>query len=220
MIMVNLLVMLCLSLAQPARPPAEDYTTATRPSIAPSTWELRFRFQDPKRVSVIVPGRSEPVLYWYMLYRVENPGRQDVDFYPRFALVTDTLKVVPSEVQVSPEAFKAIKRRANDPLLLAPEKIVGTIHRGKDRAKHGVAIFRDFDPKAKAFTIYVSGLSGEVKRVKNPGFDDSKPESPDNPRYMVLRKTLAIPYKFPGSESTRLQSVPERVIDGLEWVMR
>jgi hypothetical protein len=134
--------------------------------------------------------------------------------------VTDTLKVIPSEVRVSPEAFKAIQRRTNDPLLLPPEKIAGRLQRGADRMRHGVAVFRDFDPKAKAFTIYVAGLSGEFKRVKNPGFDAKKPEGPKNERYMVLRKTLGIGYKFPGAESARRQSVPERVIDGLKWVMR
>ena len=38
------------------------------PSIAPKSWQLRFRYQDPQRVSVFVPGKAEPVLYWYMLY--------------------------------------------------------------------------------------------------------------------------------------------------------
>jgi hypothetical protein len=86
--------------------------------------------------------------------------------------------------------------------------------------RHGVAIFRDFDPKAKAFTLYVSGLSGEMKRVKNPGFDKEKPEGPENQRYMVFRKALAVPYKFPGSEGRRSEGIPERVIDGQKWVMR
>lgn len=219
--MLKLLVALILSLAQPSAAPIEDYTTATRPAIAPVSWELKFRFQDPQRVSVMVPGQKEPVLYWYMLYTVENPGRSDVEYYPHFELVTATLKVVPSEVKVSPEAFRAIKRRSNDPLLLPPEKITGTLQRGADRVRHGVAIFKDFDPKAKSFTIYVSGLSGEVKRVRNPGFDESKPEGSDNPRYMVLRKSLSIPYRFPGSESARRHAVPERVVgEPLKWVMR
>jgi hypothetical protein len=210
-------LMLC---AAPPQPGDEHYTTATQPSVAPKSWELKFRFQDPQRVSVVVPGERDPVLYWYVLYTVENPSNREVDFYPQFDLVTDTIKVVPSEVQVSPEAFQAIKRRSGDALLLTPEKIVGRLQRGADRARHGVAIFRDFDPKAKAFTLYVSGLSGELKRVKNPGFDKEKPEGAENLRYMVFRKALAVPYKFPGSEGRRNEAMPERVIDGLKWVMR
>lgn len=221
--MLKLLTALTLCFADPTTRPAvetEDYITAVEPAIAPTSWQLRFRFQDPKRISVLVPGKSEPVLYWYVLYTVENPGKSEVQFFPQFELVTDTLKVVSSEVKVSPEAFKAIQQRVNNPLMLAPERIVGVLQRGTDRKKHGVAIFRDFDPKARSFTVYVSGLSGEMKRVKNPGFDKEAKESPENSRYMVLRKTLAIPYKFAGSETTRSRSVPERVADGLDWVMR
>lgn len=221
--MLNTLAILTLCLLQPATRPAADpeaYVTATQPAVASKSWQLRFRFQDPQRVSVVVPGSREPVLYWYMLYTVENPGDREVEFYPQFDLVTDTLKVVSSEVRVSPEAFKAVSLRANNPLLLAPEQIVGPIQRGADRKKHGVAIFRDFDPKARAFTIYVSGLSGELKRVRNPGFDKDKPEGPNNLRYVVLRKTLAVPYRFPGSEGARNLSVAERVADGYTWVMR
>lgn len=217
--MLKLLATLMLCLA-PDQPGPEHYTTATQPSVAPKSWELKFRFQDPQRISVVVPGQKEPALYWYMLYTVENPSKSEVDYYPQFDLVTDTIKVVPSEARVSPEAFQAIKRRTNDPLLLTPEKIVGKLQRGADRVRHGVAIFKDFDPKAKAFTIYVSGLSGEIKRVKNPGFDKERPESAENQRYMVFRKTLAIPYKFPGSEGLRHEAIPERVIDGLKWTMR
>jgi len=217
--MLKLLAILMLCLA-PSKPESERYTTATQPSIAPKSWELKFRYQDPQRISVVIPGQKEPVLYWYVLYTVEDPAKHEVDFYPQFDLVTDTLKVIPSEVKVSPEAFQAIKRQTNDALLLTPEKIVGKLQRGADRVRHGVAIFRDFDPKAKGFTLFVSGLSGEMKRVKNPGFDKDKPEGPDNLRYMVFRKTLAVPYKFPGSEGRRSESTPERVIDGQKWIMR
>lgn len=217
--MLKLLALLSLCLT-PTPPEPEHYITATQPSVAPKSWELKFRFQDPQPVSVVVPGQREPVRYWYVLYTVENPTQREVEFYPQFDLVTDTIKAVPSEARVSPEAFQAIKRRTNDPLLLTPEKIIGKIQRGADRARHGVAIFRDFDPKAKGFTIYVSGLSGELKRVKNPGFDKEQPESAENQRYMVFRKTLAIPYKFRGSEDLRSEAIPERVIDGLKWIMR
>ena len=217
--MLKLLATVMLCLSQPA-PKADDYVTATQPAIAPTSWELRFRFQDPKRIAVDVPGQKEPVVYWYMLYTIENPGKEEVEYYPEFDLMTDTLKVVHSEVRVSAEAFKAIQRRADDPFLLTPEKITGKIQRGEDRKKHGVAVFRDFDPKAKAFTIYVTGLSGEFKRIKNPGFDKEAKESSENPRYVLLRKTLGIPYKFPGGASTRDRAVPDRVIDGLKWVMR
>jgi hypothetical protein len=201
--------------------PALAWAAVPEPAAALASWELTFRYQDPQRVSVVLPGQSKPVVYWYMLYSVENPGEREVDFYPQFELVTDTLRVVRSEIQVSPEAFQAIQRRSGDPLLLTPEKVIGRLLRGKDRAKHGVAIWRDFDPKAKAFKIYASGLSGEFARLENPTFDPKRPENTaKNRRYFVLRKTLVIPYKLPGSESTRTLAVPERQIGLQKWIMR
>jgi hypothetical protein len=201
---------------------------APEPSVAPTSWELKFRFQDPQRVSVVLPGRSEPVVYWYMLYTVENPcdlkeespNDREVEFYPEFVLVTDNLQVIRSENKVSPEAFQAVKRRSEDELLLPPEKVLGRLLCGKDRARHSVAIWRDFDPEAKGFRIYVSGLSGEVSRLKNPVFDPNKPLSETNRRYFILRKTLEIPYKFPGGLSARSMAVPERVDDKQRWVMK
>jgi len=182
--------------------------------------ELTFRYHEPQRVSVFLPGRSKPVVYWYMLYKVENATGREVDFYPEFELVTDTLKVVRSEQRVSPQAYRAIEQRCGNPLLIPPEKVTGTLLQGKDRARHSVAIFRDFDPKAKAFTIYVSGLSTKQETLRNPSFDPSQPESEAGGRYFILRKTLAIPYRLPGSEATRSTAVPERVRGGQNWIMR
>jgi len=190
------------------------------PAAAPVSWELRFRFQDPQRVSVVVPGQADPVVYWYMLYTVENPGDLEIDYLPRFELVTDTLKVVPSEVKVSPEAFQAIRRRSGDPLLLTPEKILGQLLCGKEHAKHGVAIWRDFDPRARAFRIYAQGLAGEMTRVKNPGFEPKKPETDANKRYFILHKTLEIPYKLPAGPTDRYRAIPVRQTDKQRWVMR
>lgn len=189
-------------------------------AIAPRSWQLKFRFEDPQRVSVHVPGKRLPVVYWYMLYSVENPTDEEVYFYPEFDLVTDTLEVVKSGQGVSPAAFKAIFDRAGDPLLLPPEKVVGRLLQGRDHQRHGVAIWKDFDRKAKSFTVYVEGLSGEMVRWKNPVFDPEKPVDDGNQRYYLLRKTLAIPYRLPGSEVSRARAVPERLPEKQTWLMR
>jgi hypothetical protein len=190
------------------------------PSVSPVSWELKFRYQDPQKVSVVVPGQDKPVLYWYVPYSVENPGPQEVPFYPKFELVTDTLQVIPSEVRVSPEAFRAIQRRTGDALLLTPERAVGKLLVGQDRQRHGVAIWKNVDPATRSFTVYVTGLSGETVRLKNPEFDDKKPEGDKNQKYFILRKTLAVPYKLPGGESTRELAVPEREEGNQKWIMR
>lgn len=190
------------------------------PSLVPKSWQLRFRFTDPQRLSVFLPGHDRPVVYWYMTYAIMNAADKEVEFYPEFELVTDTLEVIRSERQVSPEAFQAVQRRSGDPFLVEPEKVIGPIQQGEDRARHSVAIFRDFDPEARMFQVYVAGLSGEIKRFKNPAFDPSQPESDENERYFTLRKTLEIPYRFPGSPATRSRVVPERLTEEQRWIMR
>lgn len=187
--------------------------------VAPAE-ELTFRYHAPQRVSVYLPGQAKPAVYWYMLFKVENNTDSEVDFYPEFDLVTDTLRVIRSEADVSPEAYQAIRKRTGNPLLIPPEQVTGRLLRGRDRARHSVAIFRDFDPKARAFTIYVSGLSQDKQRRRNPSFDSDKPEDETNMRYFILRETLAIPYRLPGSEATRSSAVPERVKGGQKWLMR
>lgn len=191
-----------------------------KPATNPTSWELDFRYFDPQRVSVTVPGQSRPVVYWYMLYSVENNTGREVDFYPSFELVTDTLQVIESETQVSAQAYQAVQKRSGNGLLVPPEKASGKLRCGKEQARHSVALWRDFDPQARAFKVYVSGLSGEMIRLKNPAFDPSKPEDETNQRSFLLRKTLEIPYRLPGSPQTRADAKPAREPDGQQWVMR
>ena len=199
-----------------AQAPASQPT----PAIASLAWNLNLRFQDPQRLSVMLPGESAPTVYWYMLYTVDNPSDREIDFYPSFEVVTDKLEVIRADRGVSPEAYQAVYRRARDPLLLPPEKIAGRILRGKDQARHGVAIWKDLEPRAKGFTVYVGGLSGESTRWKNPAIDPGKPEGPGNQRYFLLRKTLAIPYSLASSEASRSIAVPQRLAEKQSWVMR
>ncbi|MBN1490702.1 MAG: hypothetical protein JXA69_12355 [Phycisphaerae bacterium] len=194
---------------------------APKPSLAPTTWELRFRYSDPERIAVTVPGQAEPVVYWYMRYTIENQTGDTRDFYPTFEIVTDTLRVTQSEVGVSPEAFRAIQRRWKDALLLEPSRMNGPLLVGEDRAKHGVAIWPDIDPKAREFTVYVRGLSGETSRVRNPAYDPAKPAGAENRPNFILFKTLAIPYRLPGGGGeARSMAVPERLSRDPQWVMR
>ncbi len=199
-----------------AQPPASQ----PKPAVLSNSWMLNFEFHDPQRLSLVEPGQTGPVLYWYVLYTVENNTGREVQFYPEFEIVTDTLRVYPSDRDVSPGAYKAVADRVNDPALLPPEKIAGRILIGKENARHGVAIWRDFDPRAKEFTMFVSGLSGETERWRNPAFDSDKPEGPRNQKYFLLRKTLSVPYVLGGSEAMRSSAIPRRLPEKQAWVMR
>ena len=190
------------------------------PSLAPKSWDLDFEFFDPARIEVVLPGDDRPTVYWYLIYTVTNNSGREVLFYPQFDLVTDTLRVVHGGDNVSPTVFDAVKKlhAKMHPFLAEPLKVGGKLLQGTDNARTSVALFRDFDPQASKFTIFVGGLSGEIARVPNPAFDSAAGESESNPAFFTLRKTLAIPYDLPGDPYTRRASVPVR--GTREWVMR
>jgi hypothetical protein len=193
---------------------------APKPSLVARDWELAFEFRDPARISVVLPGDKQPTVFWYMLYTVTNETGREVLFYPQWDLVTDTLRVIHGGDNVSPTVFDAIRQRHQKqyPFLVEPLKASGPLLQGTDNARSSVVIFREFDPDAAQFTVFVAGLSGEVSRVANPAFNAKEPESAQNPQFFTLRKSLAIRYDMPGDLASRKSADPIRA--GREWVMR
>ena len=183
-------------------------------------WQLNLTFHDPQRVTLNLPGRAEPVTYWYLLFQVTNESGQDVDFYPSFDLVTDTLQVVTGGVDVNPRVYDVIKARHKQefPFFAPPWELTGPLLQGKDNARASAVVFREFDPQADGFSVFVSGLSNKVERVKNPGYDKSQPESDDNARFFILRETLKVQYELPGDPDSRREAKPVR--RNRTWVMR
>ncbi len=191
-----------------------------KPAQAPVSWELKFTFYDPERITLTLPGDQTPTTYWFIRYTVENNAGQDIEFFPAAELVTSSLQVIAAGDQISPTVYDAIRERYHTtaPFMLEPNKMSGPLLQGEDNAKTGFVAFRDFNPNDNDFTIYFSGLSGEIQRVTNPSFDKTKPESPENPRVFTLRKALEIKYSLPGDPQTRNLVNPVR--KGQDWVMR
>lgn len=198
---------------------AQSVRSAGRSFVA-TRWQLDFTFHDPERITVQSPGCAAPETYWYMLYRVTNNTGADVQFYPSFRLVTDTLTVVDGGDGVGTHVYEAIARRHEKdvPFFAMPTKVSGLLLQGEENARTSAVVFRNFDPDANGFTIFVSGLSGVVDRIPNPKFDTTHDESPENPRFFVLRQTLALHYDLPGDLSSRIEAKPVR--RNREWVMR
>ncbi len=204
-----------------------------QPAPWPIAWELRFEHAPPQRILVQLPGESSPREYWYLLYRVINTSATTQHFYPLFELVTEDLRVVPTDMGVSPLVFEAIRERHREgyPELLPPSEAVGPLPAGEDYARESVAIWRATDLPGNRFTIFVGGLSGEARVVPNPAYDPAAPETievPDlfgqlrpvvvNPRYFTIRKTLELDYLLPGSPAQHWQIAP--VLERRRWVMR
>jgi hypothetical protein len=195
-------------------------SAAPEPSAGSKSWQLDFRFRDPERITVRLPGDDADTTFWYVLFTVVNNTGEDVSFFPSADLVTDTLQVVRAGDDISPSVYEAIAaRHAKEfPFFASPAKITGPLLQGEDNHRTSALVFRTFDPSASKFTLYVGGLSGEITRVINPGFDEKEPESESNARYFVLRRTLAVSYDLPGDVSTRGVAAPVR--RHREWVMR
>jgi hypothetical protein len=188
--------------------------------VATTSWQLDVKFHDPQRIAVVLPGSDQPTTFWYLLFEVTNNTGHEVEYYPSFSLVTDTLKVVEGGSEISPSVYEAIaaRHKREFPFLAMPAKVAGRLLQGEANSRASVAVFRDFDPKASGFDIFVGGLSGEMARVVNPAFDKQSDETEENPRFFVLRRTLGISFDFPGDEKSRSGSIPVR--RSREWVMR
>jgi len=193
---------------------------APQTGVLSSSWQFEFKFYDPQRIALRLPGDDHPTTFWYMLFEVTNNTGEDREFYPSFRLVTDTLQVVEGGADISPGVYDAIitRHKAEFPFLAPPTKVTGLLLQGEENARASMAVFRAFNPEASGFTIYVSGLSGDIQRVANPSFDTKQPESESNARSFILRRTLAVAYDLPGDSTTRDRAVPIR--RNRQWVMR
>lgn len=203
------------------------------PSPIPISWEIDFKFEDLRRMEVQLPGEDEPQIYWYLVYTATNTSVRTVRFVPTMQLVTEDLQVLKPDRGISKLVFDKIKAlyATKYPYLVHPTPALGDLLTGDDNARESVAIWRQFDLKVNHFTLYVAGLSGETRFVRNPAYDPSKPETkkvvgPDgherevdvNPRNFALRKTLEIRYALPGSPQMRPLVEPKRL--GVRWIMR
>lgn len=188
--------------------------------IAPATWTVDFAFDDPQRITLVAPGGTKPETYWYVLFTVTNNTGREIEFYPSFRLVTDTLEVVEGGSKITPQVYEAVfaRHRRLAPYITEPFHITGPLLQGKGNARTSVAVFRMFGTNASRFTIYVSGLSGDVERITNPDFDPAQAESDTNFRFFMLRRTLAVEYALPGGSDARFRATPVR--RNRKWVMR
>ncbi len=199
---------------------AGNVAAAPKVGVATTSWELDFKFFDPQRITLQLPGDAEFTTFWYVLYEVTNNTGREVEFYPSFRLVTDTLKVVEAGEEISPSVYDAIAARHRNewPFFAPPWKVTGPVLQGTQNARASAAVFRDFDKHASKFTVFVGGLSGELARVANPTVSLGPEALGTGKPYYVLRRTLAIRYDLPGDPNTRAGAVPIR--RGREWVMR
>jgi len=191
---------------------------APQPAIVqrPGQWTLEVRYEHPQQI-VLPWGPKGETRFWYVIVSVTNRTGQDVDFYPKCDVLTDTFQIVPAGRGVTPAVFAAIKQRHQGqyPFLEAPQAVGNRILQGEDNAKDIAIIWSDFDTQALGFKVFITGLSNETAVVPHPVAVDA---ASGRPVPVYLRKTLELTYAFRGDPA--LRSSVEVVFKGQGWVMR
>jgi hypothetical protein len=211
-----LTTMLLGLLSLPAQPP--------QPNEARVAWQLDLRYSKPRPIYVKVPGKSGPQLFWYFTFTVTNRTGEDRQFAPEILLYTHTGQMLRAGQGVNPIVFQHIKKLHNNPLLRDLVGITGKMLQGQDNARDGVAIFRDFDPEAARFDIFIGGLSGETATVQLPAPIKVRQIGPGGKEVTVekkaitLAKTLDLTYRIGTETRNRIDATVQLL--GKRWVMR
>jgi len=200
-----LLMVTCISFAVP------------EPSVVPgpSQWTLETKFTNPEQIVFGYNQDNKPIRYWYVIITLTNNTDKDVDFYPRSELVTDTFQIIPAGKGVGTKVFEQIKQRHKSqyPFLELFGKTDNKFLQGQDNTKDIAIIWSDFDNKANAISIFITGLSNETAVVEHPIEKEN-----DEPKRVYLRKTLEIQYEVKGTPE--LANGVALEYKNKSWVMR
>lgn len=199
-------VMTCVCLAAP------------EPAIVPGPgdWTVDVRFEHPQQIQLQLAGDNQPRRFWYTIITLTNRTNRDVDFYPNCELMTDTFQIIPAGKDAPAAVFERIKRRHQSkyPFLEPLERTGSKILQGEDNTKDIAIIWPDFDAKARAIKLFITGLGNETVAIEHPIAKDKN----GKPVKVYLRKTLELSYNLPGD--TSLRSGIKLTYKGKSWVMR
>jgi hypothetical protein len=191
---------------------------APEPAIvpAPGQWTVNVEFTHPQQIVLPHGPDGRPVRFWYTIVTLTNRTGQDVEFYPKCDLMTDSFQIAAAGRFVSPLVFDQIRQRhkARYPFLERLDKTGNKILEGEDNVKDIAIIWPDFDTQAKSIKIFITGLSNETVVVPHPVSKDAAGE----PVKLFLRKTLELNYAL--RSDANLRSDTSLVYGGKRWIMR
>jgi len=191
---------------------------APEPAIvpAPGQWTLDMEFTPPQQITLPRGSDKKPANFWYTIITLTNNTGNDVDFYPKCDLMTDSFQIIPAGKFVSSMLFNQIKRRHKsrypflEPLNSAGSKIL----QGQDNTKDIAVIWPDFDTQAKSIRLFITGLSNETVAVDHPVSADAE----GKPIQVFLRKTHELSYSLKGDQALRANA--SFAYKGKRWIMR
>ncbi len=191
---------------------------APEPAIvpAPGQWTLNMEYTNPQQITMLRGPDNKPVNFWYTIITITNNTGDDVDFYPKCDLMTDSYQIIPAGKFVSPALFDQIKNRHKSiyPFLERLNNAGSKILQGEDNTKDIAVIWPDFDTQAKNIQLFITGLSNETVAVDHPVSTDED----GKPLQIFLRKTLELSYSLRGDQALRSNS--SFAFQGKRWIMR
>lgn len=178
-------------------------------------WTLNVEYSQPEQLMIRSQDGKTAQRFWYVILTVTNNSEFDeVTFYPKCELMTDTFQIIPADRHVPKAVFETIKMRTQGryPFLESLDFVDHRVFRGEDNSRDFAIIWPDFDPKAKEVSLFVAGLSNETAVVEQPAKEnpDAKP--------VILQKTLQLKYAIGGDPQLRQSAVLSEI--GSTWVMR
>ncbi len=199
-------IVACVSLAAP------------EPAIvpAPGQWTVDMEFTHPQQITLPRGSDKKLAQFWYTIITLTNNTGNDVDFYPKCDLMTDSFQIIPAGKFVSSMLFDQIKRRHKSkyPFLEPLDNSGAKILQGEDNTKDIAVIWPDFDTQAKSLQLFITGLSDETAAVDHPVLKDDRGE----PLKVFLRKTLELRYSLRGDQALRTNA--SFAYQEKRWVMR
>lgn len=189
-----------------------------RPSALPEKgrWTLDVTYEHPILIQVPPSSAGEPKRFWYMIFSVTNLSlEEEVPFYPKFELVTDTFQVLPAGKGETFGLFEIVRarHRGQYPFLESLDFEDHRILKGKDNRRDFVVFWPDFDPRAKEVRFYLAGLSNETTAVEHPMRTEG-----GQPVQVPLQKTLQLTYSI--GTDPQLRGQASLRFEGQDWVMR
>ena len=199
-------LVVCLSIAAP------------KPAIVPGPdqWTINTEFTQPLQIAIRQTPNNKPIVFWYIILTLTNNTGNDVGFYPKCDLMTDTFQIVPEGKDVIPSVFNQIKARHQNtyPFLTSIDQTDNNLLQGEDNTKDVAVIWPDFDKNAKKIMLFITGLSNETAVIDHPIEKDENGQ----PKKVFLRKTLELTYSVKGDPISRYGVSLE--FQSKRWIMR
>ncbi len=174
-------------------------------------WTADIKFE-PLRQLVYQPTETaKPRRFWYSIVTIENRTGEDIGFFPKCDLMTDTFQILPAGRRVPKDVFSQIRQRhmRKYPLLQYLPKVKSQILQCEYNAIDVAIVWSYIKPEAKEVKLYIAGLSNETTAVNLP--------NGKNP-VVFLRKTLELKFQLKGESVWRADS--DIQFRSKRWVMR